>query len=255
VVALRNLREIANLRDANQIVAEVLVHLVGMIEPGITTNELDREAVKIIKKRGGKAAFLGYHKYPKSTCISVDEEIVHGIPGRRKLKPGQIVSIDCGVRYKGYIGDAALTVPCGEVDDERWRLMEATNRALAQGVQAARAGNHLQDVSRAVQETAEGAGFSVIRSFVGHGIGTRMHEEPQIPNFVTGDRGPLLRDGMVLAIEPMVAAGTYDVKVLDDGWTAVTADGRPSAHFEHSVVVRDGEPEILSSTDAIVWGR
>ncbi|MBI4557261.1 MAG: type I methionyl aminopeptidase, partial [Candidatus Hydrogenedentes bacterium] len=200
MIALRTEKEIGILREANQIVAEVLVRLVEMIEPGITTGELDEAAVKMIREMGGDSAFLGYHEYPKATCISVESEVVHGIPGKRKLKTGQLVSIDVGVRFRGYHGDAAITAPCGKIDPERRRLLHATDRALARGIQAARAGNYLEQVSRAIQSTCEAEGFSVVRSFVGHGIGTEMHEEPQVPNFVTGKRGPRLRSGMVLAI-------------------------------------------------------
>ncbi len=225
-----------------------------MVEPGITTADLEAVAANMIRLAGAEPVFLGYHGYPACTCISVDEVIVHGIPGRQRLKAGQIVSMDVGVRWKGYVGDAALSVPCGEVDDTRRRLMDVTERALARGIAAACAGNHLRDISRAVQQTCEAAGFSVVRSFVGHGVGVRMHEEPQIPNFDTGERGPLLREGMVLAIEPMVNAGVYDVKILPDGWTAVTADKKPSAHFEHSVVVRNRAAEVLSTTPRRVWG-
>lgn len=255
VITCRTEKEIDILREANQFVAEVLVTLAGMVEPGISTGELDATAEKLIRALGGEPSFLGYHGYPKSTCISVDEEIVHGIPGKRKLKDGEIVSMDVGVYHRGYHGDAAVTVPCGTVNDVRQRLMKATDLALTRAIAAAKAGNHLEDVSRAVQLASEDAGFSVVRSFVGHGIGTRMHEEPQIPNFVTGERGPELKVGMVLAIEPMVNVGTPDVKVLRDGWTAVTADGKPSAHFEHSVVVREHGGEILSATPKLVWGK
>jgi methionyl aminopeptidase len=254
VIALRTEREIEVLRKANQIVAEVLATLAEKVAPGVTTGELDTAAERMIRAMGGTPSFLGYRGYPKATCISVDAEIIHGIPGKRRIKEGEIVGIDVGVLFNGYHGDAALTVPCGQVDRERERLMQVTSRALARAIGAARAGHYLQDVSRAVQETVEAAGFSVVRNFVGHGIGTEMHEDPQIPNMVTGDRGPKLRSGMVLAIEPMVNAGTHDVRVLEDHWTAVTADGRPSAHFEHSVVVRDGAAEILSLTPKRVWG-
>jgi methionyl aminopeptidase len=242
------------MREADQLVADVLATLASMVRPGVTTRDLDTHAERMIRDAGDRPAFLGYHGFPASTCISVDSEIIHGIPGDRVLKEGELVSIDVGVEHKGYFGDAALTVPCGQVDATRQQLLDVTDRALAAGVAAAVAGNHIVDVSRAVQEVAEEAGFSIVREFVGHGIGTRMHEEPQIPNYVTSQRGPRLRDGMVLAIEPMVNAGTADVKVLDDGWTAVTADGRPSAHFEHSVVVRAEKPEILSATPKRVWG-
>jgi methionyl aminopeptidase len=255
VIALRTEREIAILREANYIVAEVLATLADMVQPGISTGEMDAAGDGLIRSMGGVPSFLGYRGYPKSTCISVDDVVIHGIPGNRRIRQGEIVGIDVGVYYKGYHGDAALTVPCGPVDKLRQRLIRVTDRALARAIQAARAGNHLQDVSRAIQETAEEAGFSVVRVFVGHGIGTEMHEDPQILNYVTGDRGPRLRSGMVLAIEPMINAGGSDVRVLDDRWTAVTGDGKPSAHFEHSVVVGDNEAEILSLTPRRVWGR
>lgn len=255
MIALRTEREIELLREANQIVAEVLTMLAGMVAPGITTGELDAAAEALILERGGKPSFKGYRGYPKSTCISVDEVVVHGIPGAQRLEAGQIVSMDVGVLLRGYHGDAALTVPCGTIDETKQRLLDATDRALAAGIAAACAGNFLRDIGRAVQGICEREGFSVVRSFVGHGIGTQMHEEPQIPNFDTGERGPRLRAGMVLAIEPMVNAGGPDVRVLKDGWTAVTKDGRPSAHFEHSVVVTDGAPDILSAAPHLVWGR
>ena len=255
VVACRSEKEIDILREANQFVAEVLVTLARIVAPGITTEEMDAEAFRLIQAMGGQPSFLGYHDYPKSTCISVDEVIVHGIPGKRKLKAGEIVSIDVGVYHRGYHGDAAVTVPCGTVDTTRQRLMETTDLSLSRAIAAARVGNHLEAISNAVESTCTAAGFAVVRSFVGHGIGTRMHEEPQIPNFVTGEKGPVLKEGMVLAIEPMVNAGTHDVRILRDGWTAVTADGRPSAHFEHSVVVREHGGEILSATPKLVWGQ
>lgn len=255
MIAIKSENEVAIMREANQIVAEVLVTLAGMVAPGISTGALDEEAARLIRAYGAKASFLGYHGYPKSTCISVDDQIIHGIPGKKKLQEGQIVSIDVGVKHRGYFGDAAVTVPCGKIDDTRRRLMDATDLALSRAIAAAKDGNYLSDISRAVQTTCEPAGFSVVRSFVGHGIGRSMHEEPQVPNFVTKEKGPLLRTGMVVAIEPMVNAGTHDVRVLKDGWTAVTADGKPSAHFEHSVVVREAGGEILSATPKLVWGR
>ena len=255
MIALRTEREVAILREANRIVAEVLATLAEKVAPGVTTGELDETADRMIRQMGGIPSFLGYRGYPKSTCISVDEVIIHGIPGKRRIKEGQIVGIDVGVLYKGYHGDAALTVPCGSVDKERERLMRTTDRALARAIRAARPGNCLQDVSRAIQQTVEGQGFSVVRVFVGHGIGTEMHEDPQISNVATGERGPKLKPGMVLAIEPMVNAGTHEVRLLDDHWTAVTADGRPSAHFEHSVVIGQQEAEILSLTPRRVWGQ
>ncbi|MEA3364192.1 MAG: type I methionyl aminopeptidase [Candidatus Hydrogenedentes bacterium] len=255
MIALRDESEIAHLRAANVIVSDTLVLLADNVRPGVTTQELDAMAEACIRAAGAVPSFLGYRGYPKSTCISVDDVIVHGIPTDQVLREGQLVSIDVGAYYQGYHGDAALTVQCGEVDDLRRRLIDATDRALSAGIQAARAGNYLLEVSRAVQQVCERAGFSVVRDFVGHGIGQKMHEEPQVPNFDTGARGPLLREGMVLAIEPMVNAGKAGVKVLRDGWTAVTADGKPSAHFEHSIVVRDGAPEILSATPRLIWGQ
>ncbi len=255
MIALRDEREVGLLRDANAIVADVLVALSEMAKPGVRTDEMDAVAEDLIRKAGAVPSFLGYRGYPKSTCISVDDEIVHGIPGERCLEEGQLVSIDVGALLKGYHGDAAFTTPCGAVDKVRQRLMDATDRSLAAGIAAARAGNYLVDVSRAVQKVCEADGFSVVRDFVGHGIGQEMHEEPQIPNFDTGVRGPMLRAGMVLAIEPMVNAGARATKVLDDGWTAVTADGKPSAHFEHSIVVREGSADILSATPRLIWGQ
>ena len=255
MIALRTEREIEILRQANGIVAEVLVTLADRVVPGVTTAELDAQGERLIREMGGTPSFLGYRGYPSATCISVEEEVVHGIPGQRRLEAGQLVSIDVGALYKGYHGDAALTVACGEVDKTRKKLMLATDQALSAGICAARVGNYLQDVSRAIQETAVGAGFSVVRVFVGHGIGTEMHEDPQVPNCVTGDRGPKLKAGMVLALEPMVNAGTHEVRVLSDQWTAVTRDGKPSAHFEHSIVVREDKGEILSASPKRVWGR
>ena len=255
MIAIRTEREIAILRKANEIVADVLATLADHVAPGVTTGELDAMAERMIREQGAIPTFLGYRGYPAATCISVDDVVVHGIPGPRALKEGEIVSIDVGTFYDGYCGDAALTVACGVVDDERQRLMAATDLALARGIRAAAAGNCLQDVARAIEEVCVKGGFGVVRSFVGHGIGTSMHEDPQVPNFVTRDRGPKLKVGMVLAIEPMVNAGTHEVYVLDDQWTAVTADGRPSAHFEHSIVVREHGGEILSMTPKRTWGR
>lgn len=255
MIAIRTERELDLLRRADEIVADVLATLAERVEPGISTLELDAEGEALIRESGGEPSFLGYQGFPNATCISVDEVIVHGIPSERLLKEGEIVSIDVGVKYKGYYGDAAVSVPCGAVDPDRQRLMDTTDRALANGIDAARAGKYLVDISRAIEDTILPEGFSIVRNFVGHGIGLSMHEEPQIPNFVTSDRGPRLKPGMVLAIEPMVNIGTADVNVLDDGWTAITADGSPSAHFEHSIVIGKDEPEILSSSSRLSWGR
>jgi methionyl aminopeptidase len=254
MIAIRTEREIDILRGADQIVAEVLGTLIGMVRPGIATRELDAAAEEIILQRGATPAFKGYHGYPAATCISVDQVVVHGIPGDQIINEGQIVSMDVGTCYKGYYGDAAVTVPCGRIDPDRQRLMDTTDLALSRAIKAARDGNCLRDIGRAVEETCRKEKFGVVRVFVGHGIGTAMHEEPQVLNFDTGERGPRLRTGMVLAIEPMVNMGTHKVRVLDDGWTAVTADGRPSAHFEHSIVVREDGGEILSLCDTHAWG-
>lgn len=254
MIAVRSEREIEILREANQIVVRVHAELARLIRPGISTAELDAVADGIIRDHGAKAAFKGYHGYPAATCISVEEVVVHGIPGKRVLREGQIVSVDVGVCHQGYFGDAAVTLPVGEIDAARRRLLETTERSLARAVKAAKAGNTIRDIGRAVEGICTKAGYSVVRDFVGHGIGTAMHEEPQVPNFDSGTRGPKLEVGMVLAIEPMVNMGTYRVKVLKDGWTAVTADGKPSAHFEHSVVVREDGGEVLSFLPGFTWG-
>lgn len=255
MIAIRTEREIALLREANQIVARVHETLIGMIKPGVMTRELDAAAEEIIRVHGGEPSFKGYRGYPASTCISVDEVIVHGIPGSQVLRAGQIVSMDVGVRYRGYFGDAAVSVGCGKLDSERERLLDRTDLALSRAIQVSKAGGYLNDIGRAVEKVCKEARLGVVRDFVGHGIGTEMHEEPQIPNFDAGRRGPRLREGMVLAIEPMVNLGTHKARVLKDGWTAVTADGLPSAHFEHSVVVRESGGEILSLSKKFQWGQ
>ncbi len=254
MITIRSESEIDILRRANEIVAKVHATLRPMLKPGITTKELDAVAEEIILQEGATPAFKGYMGYPAATCISVEEVVVHGIPDGRVIKKGEIVSIDVGTCYKGYYGDAAVTLPCGKVDADRKRLLQTTERALARAIRAARAGNHLRDIGRAVEELCVAESFGVVRDFVGHGIGTKMHEDPQIPNFDTGERGAKLKAGMVIAIEPMVNLGTEKVKVLDDGWTAVTTDGLPSAHFEHSVVVREDGGEILSKSEKFLWG-
>jgi methionyl aminopeptidase len=255
MISVRSEREIDLLREANQIVVSVHEALQAMIAPGVKTAELDAAAEEIILSAGAKPAFKGYHGYPASTCISVDEEIVHGIPGARTLQDGEIVSIDVGVAYKGYYGDAAVSWACGTIDAERQALMDATDQALAEAIRAAAAGNYLQDIGRAVESVCLPRNYGIVRDFVGHGIGTSMHEEPQVPNFDDGRKGPRMKAGMVLAIEPMINMGTEKVKVLKDGWTAVTADGKPSAHFEHSIVVREDGGEILSDSKVHAWGR
>lgn len=247
MIICRSPREIEKIRQAGRIVAETLRVLEEKVKPGVTTWELNREAEKYIKKSGGRPAFKGYHGFPASTCISVNEAVVHGIPSKEKvLKAGDIVSIDIGVEYKGYFGDAAVTWPVGEVSSEARRLLEATKIALEAGVSFCRLGYRIGDISHAIQNIAESAGFSVVRQFVGHGIGKSMHEDPQIPNFGPPNRGSRLEEGMVFALEPMVNIGTYEVKVLGDKWTVVTADGSFSAHFEHTIAVSKDGPLILT---------
>jgi len=231
---------------ANQIVAEILGEIKERVGPGVETRELDELAEEMCRDRGVEPAFKGYRGYPRSICISVNEEIVHGIPGPRRLKAGDVVSLDFGVKYRGYYGDAALTVAVGQVSFRTRELLEITEKSLYAGIEQARVGKHLSDISHAVQTTVEGAGFGVIREFVGHGIGRSLHEDPQIPNFGPPGRGPLLQAGMTLAIEPMTTMGTWQVKILKDGWTAVTQDGSYSAHFEHTVAVTENGPLVLS---------
>ncbi len=234
------------MRRAGRIVGEVLERLAKEVRAGITTGELDALAREMILQLGGRPAFKGYRGFPANICTSVNEEVVHGIPSGRRLQPGDIVGLDVGVLLEGYYADGARTVPAGEISPGIRRLLEVTEQALARGIEAAVAGGRLSDVSHAVQTEAESNGFSVVREFVGHGIGTQLHEPPQIPNYGAPGFGPRLKPGMVLAIEPMVNMGRPAVRVLSDGWTAVTQDGSWSAHFEHTVAVTDGGPEILT---------
>jgi len=246
MIIIRSPREVEQIRKANVVVAEVLERLKTLVVPGVTTDDLDRISEEIILSKGAVPAFKGYRGYPKTLCVSINEEVVHGIPNQRRLKEGDIVSIDVGSNLHGYFGDAAITFPVGEVNPEAKRLMEVTEKALTIGIGMAKVGNRLFDISHAVQAWVESNGFSVVRDFVGHGIGKSLHEDPQIPNFGSPNQGPRLEKGMVFALEPMVNEGTYEVRVLDDGWTVVTADGKPSAHFEHTIAITDGEAEILS---------
>jgi methionyl aminopeptidase len=237
---------VALVRAAGRVVARVLEALGRAVRPGVSTGELDALARELLRAAGAVATFEGYRGYPAAICVSVNDEVVHGIPGSRRLRPGDLVSCDVGATLEGYIGDGAATFPVGSIGPEETRLLEVTQAALAAGIAAARPGAHVGDIGHAVQTVVEAAGFSVVRQFCGHGVGTRMHEEPQVPNFGSPGRGPLLRPGMVLAIEPMVNAGTHEVRLLRNGWTVVTADGRPSAHFEHTVAVGADGPEVLT---------
>jgi len=249
-IVIKSSDEIAIMQEANQIVAETLCMLIDVVEPGITTLELDQQAEELCLKRNAVPAFKGYRGFPGSLCVSVNEEVVHGIPTRkRKLRKGDILSVDFGVKFRGYYGDSAVTIPVGKIDSERQRLLDVTQESLERAIAQAVVGNRIADISKAVQDYVEGEGFSIVRQFVGHGIGTELHEGPEIPNFYQGERSPRLMAGMVLAIEPMVNMGTYRVKVLRDGWTVITADKKPSAHFEHSVAVTENGPLVLSSRE------
>ncbi len=239
------------MREAGKIVAEVLQEMENSIKPGITTAMLDKIAEKLIRSHNAEPAFLGYHNFPASICTSINNEVVHGIPGLRRLAEGDIISIDVGVRLKGYHGDAAATFAVGEVAPQARRLIDVTRMSLQKAVEAIKAGNRLSDISHAVQAYVEKNSLSVVRNYVGHGIGEDMHEEPQVPNFGQPGRGPVLQEGIVLAIEPMVNAGSWEVKVLDDQWTVVTADGSLSAHFEHTIALGNNGPEILTSPNLV----
>lgn len=247
MIIIKSRDEIQKMARASRIVVKALQAIRGILSPGITTGEIEKIAEEIIYSEGGTPTFKGYRGYPASLCVSVNEEVVHGIPSlERRLNQGDIVSIDIGVTCQGYIGDAAVTLPVGKVSEEASRLMRVTEEALYAGIEMARPGNRLSDISHAIQAHAEAAGYSVVRAFVGHGVGKTLHEEPQVPNFGPPGKGPRLKAGMTLAIEPMVNEGSYHVVILDDGWTAKTRDGRLSAHFEHTVHITDNGPEILT---------
>lgn len=246
MVILKTPEEIEKLRISNRIVAEILQELQAKVAIGFTTRELETHCRQLCQRRHVKPAFMGYRGYPAALCASINGVVVHGIPSERKLAAGDILSLDFGVNYCGYYGDAAITVPVGEVSPEAQRLMRITEGSLYAGIEQAQAGNRLGDVSAAIQEHVERAGFSVVRDFVGHGIGRTLHEDPQIPNYGVRGRGIVLKEGMVLAIEPMVNEGGYAVRILQDGWTVVTQDGKLSAHFEHTVAITARGPEILS---------
>jgi methionyl aminopeptidase len=245
-IVIKSAGELAVMRQAGRVVAVTLAALARQVRPGITTLELDRLAESTIRAQGATPSFKGYRGFPASVCVSVNEEVVHGIPGKRVLREGEIVSLDVGAIFEGMQGDAALTVPVGQVSTRMQTLMRVTQAALAAGIQEARVGNRLGDISAAIQKVAEGAGFSVVREYGGHGVGRSMHEDPHSPNWGQAGTGILLRAGMTLALEPMVNAGKYQVRVKSDNWTVVTVDGQPSAHFEHTVAITEGEPEILT---------
>jgi methionyl aminopeptidase len=246
MIILKTKREIEIMRKAGRLVAMSHELVRKHIKPGITTKELDQIVEDFLKSQNAIPTFKGYNGFPFSICASVNEEVVHGMPGERILKSGDIISVDIGATFEGYVGDSAKTFFVGEVDDEKRRLVEVTRQSFYEGIKFAKESFRLSDISHAIQEYAESAGFSVVRDYVGHGVGKNMHESPQIPNFGKPGKGPRLQQGMVLAIEPMINAGTYNVKVLDNDWTVVTLDGKPSAHYEHTIAITDGEPELLT---------
>lgn len=241
--------EISTIRKSNQIVAKILAELGKMITPGVQTKELDEYAELRVKEMNAIPAFKGYRGYPASLCTSINEEIVHGIPSSRRLRDGDIISLDFGVLYEGYYGDAAVTYPVGEITPKAKKLIKAAEETFYKGMEQMKPGKRISDISFAIQSHVESQGFSVIRAFVGHGIGLSLHEEPQVPNFGSPGRGPKLKSGMVLAIEPMIAMGDWDVEILDDNWTAITRDRSLSAHYEHTVAITQKGPEILSLSD------
>lgn len=248
MIVCRSAQEIAKLRAANQFVADVLAELEAAVAPGVTTADLDQLAERLMRQGGAVPAFKGYRGYPATLCASVNEEVVHGIPSKKRaLKNGDIISLDVGVRLDGYYGDSAVTVPVGDVPDSTKRLLRVTREALEQAIAQIRVGGRLSDIGHAVQHWVESHGYSIVREFVGHGIGEKLHEEPQIPNYGQPGRGPKLAEGMVLAIEPMVAMGRPETKVLSDGWTAVTRDGSLAAHFEHTVAIGASGPLVLTA--------
>lgn len=251
MVVLKSPLEIDKMRASNMMVAAILARLKSEIAPGIATLELDRLAEGLCRSQGAEPAFKGYSGFPFSVCVSINDQVVHGFPSKRKLKEGDIVSLDFGVIRDGFFGDSAITVAVGEISREAQKLMDVTRESLHLGIEQARPGNRLGDISHAVQNHAEGHGFSVVRKFVGHGIGRAMHEEPQIPNYGRAGVGIELKAGMCLAIEPMINAGGYEVRIKQDGWTAVTADGKLSAHFEHTIAVTENGPVILSRQNGL----
>jgi methionyl aminopeptidase len=255
VIVCKSPAELERMREANALVAEVLAHLASMVAPGVTTLDLDAEAEKRVRAAGAEPAFKGYRGYPNTLCASVNEQVVHGIPSTRPLVEGDIISLDMGVKLNGFYGDSAVTVPVGTVAPEVTTLLRVTQEALAKGIERVHVGGRVSDIGHAIQKHVEAHGYSVVREFVGHGIGASLHEEPQIANYGEPGRGPRLAEGMTLAIEPMVNMGRPGVKVLGDGWTAVTKDGSLSAHFEHTVAVTKDGPVVLTTRTAPAGAR
>ena len=253
-ISIKSTREIECMRRAGRLTAQARALAGSMVKPGVTTLEIDKAVRKFIEGHGAKPSFLGYGGFPGSACISVNEVVIHGIPGHRRLKEGDIVSIDVGACLDGFHGDCAATFPCGKVSEEAMRLIRVTEESFWKGIAQARAGNRVYDISHAVQAYVEDNGYSVVRDFVGHGVGARLHEPPEVPNYGPAGHGARLEPGMTLAVEPMVCAGGYAVRVLKDKWTTVTADGSLAAHYENSILITDGEPEILTVAEEVLHG-
>ena len=251
MIPIKNEREISVMRRACKITAAARALAGDMVRPGVTTKEIDKAVHDFIVSQGATPSFLNYSGYPASACISVNNTVIHGIPDSRVLKEGDIVSVDVGAKWGGFHGDCAATFACGEISPEAKKLIEVTRQSFFEGVKFARQGYRISDIGHAVQTYVEANGFSVVRAFIGHGVGEHLHEEPEVPNYGKPGRGPRLIRGMTIAVEPMVNAGTFDVKVLKDGWTTVTADGKLSAHYENTVLITDGEPEILTVTEGL----
>ena len=246
MISLKSPREIDCMRRAGRLTAQARALAGSMVRPGVTTHEIDTAVRKFIESHGAKPSFLGYAGFSGSACISINEQVIHGIPGPRKLKEGDIVSIDVGAYLDGFHGDCAATFPCGEVSEEAMRLIRVTQQSFWEGIKFARPGQRVYDISHAVQQYVEGNGFSVVRDFVGHGVGAKLHEAPEVPNFGPAGHGARLQPGMTIAVEPMVCAGDWRVKGLKDGWTTVSADGSLTAHYENTILITDGEPEVLT---------
>ena len=251
MIAIRNERELTLMRQACKITAAARALAGEMVRPGVTTKQIDKAVHDYIVSQGAKPSFLNYNGYPASACISVNETVIHGIPGGYTLRDGDIVSIDVGAYYKGFHGDCAATFACGTISDQAQKLIDVTKQSFFEGIRFAKRGHRVSDISHAIQTYVESNGFSVVRSFVGHGVGAQLHEEPEVPNFGPAGRGPRMLPGMTLAIEPMVNVGTHEVRILRDGWTVVTTDGKLSAHYENTVLITDGEPEILTVTEGL----
>ena len=251
MIPIKNDREISMMRRACRITAAARALAGEMVRPGVTTKEIDKAVHDFIVSQGATPSFLNYYGYPASTCISVNQTVIHGIPDNRVLQEGDIVSIDVGAYYKGFHGDCAATFACGAISADAQKLIDITKQSFFEGIRFAKRGHRVSDISHAIQTYVESNGFSVVRSFVGHGVGAQLHEEPEVPNFGSAGRGPRLIPGMTLAVEPMVNAGTHEVRILKDGWTVLTADGKLSAHYENTVLITDGEPEILTVTEGL----